>query len=132
MTPKECDPPHSYTRSRPNGQTSSKSFPISNALVLPASPTSLPGRLYPSLLAPANARSVTEVRNSLVDIDRAQRTVVLAEGILPYDLLVITAGLQDQTLRRIAQHQRSLPRGAGVDPDGLVTTPSPSLPEERR
>ncbi|KAJ4462968.1 putative cilia- and flagella-associated protein 61 [Paratrimastix pyriformis] len=87
------------------------------------------------LAALALGSRLTEVDGTMVDIDRQQRMVVLAGGtMLPYDLLVIASGLQDQTLKRIAQQQQQAPpEGAAEteeDPlaldvaDGVVTLSS--------
>lgn len=47
--------------------------------------------------------SVTTIDAELVGLDRQQRVVVLSTGQqLRYSLLLLTAGLQDQTLARIA------------------------------
>ncbi|KAA6371846.1 MAG: hypothetical protein EZS28_032628 [Streblomastix strix] len=49
-------------------------------------------------------RYIEEIPGVVLNIDREKREIILEDGsLVPYDMLIIAAGLQDQTLKRLSQ-----------------------------
>eukprot|EP00742_Colponemidia_sp_Colp-10_P005991 GILJ01006412.1.p1 GENE.GILJ01006412.1~~GILJ01006412.1.p1 ORF type:complete len:1622 (+),score=306.28 GILJ01006412.1:470-4867(+) len=68
----------------------------------------------------------------MIDIDRNQRSVILPKGvILPYDYLVLAAGLQDQTLEQLGLRSQGIEqvREKRKQIQGVVSVNDPKITE---
>ncbi len=78
---------------------------------------------------------VRVLNSRMVDIDRQQKSIVLYdESVLPYDILVLTMGLQEKTLQSLGYVSRGI---APIPPnyihlDGLISLDDPYLYQHLR